>query len=184
MTTKGEQTKQKILKVAMELFSKKSFTSVTIRDVAKAAGVSPSLIYKYFEDQERLYFEAMQVASEELIIYLSDSLTLDSFVQNYIDYMFKTEVLYEMMAYFMLEASRPHAKFPIMSEISSVMNLLEKKTPLPNAKQETQLLFSTLNGLLITYKNLPNYAPNEALAHIQDLAQHYINRLKINFDSE
>ncbi|MEK4423833.1 TetR/AcrR family transcriptional regulator [Solibacillus sp. FSL K6-1523] len=178
MKTKGELTKEKILQVAMNLFGKKAFTSVSIRQIAKVAEISPALIYKYYADQEELYFEVMKLASHELLEELKDCKTLEKLVETYIHFMITTETLFQLMTHFMIDSERPGSHFPIIKEIDKVLTLLEEKIPLTNAKMESQLLFSTLNGLLITYRNLPNRNKDEALIHIQKLANYYIINLK------
>lgn len=56
--TKGEQTRRRILDTASTLFAQKSFDAVSMRVIAKEAGVDPALISHYFGSKEGL-FEAM-----------------------------------------------------------------------------------------------------------------------------
>lgn len=56
--TKGEQTRRRILDTASTLFAQKSFDAVSMRAIAKEAGVDPALISHYFGSKEGL-FEAM-----------------------------------------------------------------------------------------------------------------------------
>ena len=56
--TKGEQTRRRILETASTLFAQKSFDAVSMRAIAKEAGVDPALISHYFGSKEGL-FEAM-----------------------------------------------------------------------------------------------------------------------------
>ena len=106
---KKQVNKQRMVEAAVHLFSKKSFSEVSMRDIAKHADVSPALIYKYFDDQQHLYMEAMKVEGQKLIERLSSHENLPELVEQYIHFMFKEDVLYQMMAYFMLEVrgSRP-----------------------------------------------------------------------------
>lgn len=152
MTTKGERSKQNILKESIKLFSKNSFKNVTIRQIAKAAGISPALIYKYFATQEDLYYAAMQYASHELLEALLLTEDLEEFVQVYLHHMFTSEVLFEIMTYFTLDQDHTKNYLPISNEIAQFLQLLEEKISGENSKIEAQLLFSTLNGLIISYK--------------------------------
>jgi AcrR family transcriptional regulator len=43
-----------IQQVALELMEPRGFDAVTLQDVAAAAGVSPSTVYRYFETKERV----------------------------------------------------------------------------------------------------------------------------------
>lgn len=179
---KKRATRQRMIDAAVHLFSTKSFSNVSVRDIATLANVSPALIYKYFDDQEHLYMEAMRVEGRKLIEGLEPHVRLQELVSEYIHYMVKEDVLYQMMAYFMLEGSgrRPTA-IPIFREVARLMGLFEQALqplyPL-EAKREAQLLFSTLNGLLITYKNYPGLTGDQTLERILSLANRYISHLR------
>ena len=180
---KKQVNKQRMIKAAVHLFSMKSFTDVSMREIAKHADVSPALIYKYFDDQQHLYMEAMEVEGQKLIEKLSSHDQLTELVDQYIRYMFNEDVLYQMMAYFMLEVRESRPTVPIYREIARLMELFEcalKPIFQTEAKREAQLLFSTLNGLLITYKNYPMFSSDQALDHILSLSKRYISHLQPN----
>lgn len=177
MTTKGELSKQKILQAAIDLFSRNSFRDVTIRQIARTAEVSPGLIYKYYEDQEALYYEAMKSAGQEFVDLLEPIPTLEEFVRVYLDHMFNSEVLFGMMTYFMIDVEQPPNRMPIIADVAKLLKLIEQKIPSVNARIEAQLLFSTMNGLLISYKKIPNHTKEEALASIYNLSRYYLEHL-------
>lgn len=180
---KRQANKQRMIEAAVHLFSKKSFADVSMRDIAKQADVSPALIYKYFDDQQHLYMEAMKVEGQKLIEELSSHQQLTDLVDGYIRYMFKEDVLYQMMAYFMLEMRSKRPTIPIYREIARLMELFESALqPLfpSEAKREAQLLFSTLNGLLITYKNYPTLPNDQALEYMLSLSKRYVSHLQPN----
>lgn len=54
MGTKDE-TRQEILKAAMELFARKGFRGMTTRDLAAQAGVNEAIIFRYFINKTELY---------------------------------------------------------------------------------------------------------------------------------
>lgn len=54
-TSKGAQTKARILTAAATLFSEQSFDSVTVRAIARTAHVDPALINHYFGSKEGLF---------------------------------------------------------------------------------------------------------------------------------
>ena len=54
-TSKGAQTRKRLLDVAEELFSQFSFDSVSVRKIAGKAGVDASLINHYFGSKEGLF---------------------------------------------------------------------------------------------------------------------------------
>lgn len=53
-------TKEKILKIAHELFSEKGYDGVSVREISKAAGVNISAISYHFENKESLFKETIR----------------------------------------------------------------------------------------------------------------------------
>ena len=56
-----------IIDAAERVFATKPFPRVSMRDVAKEAGISPALIYRHFPDQQHLFAEAFLRGSQRLI---------------------------------------------------------------------------------------------------------------------
>ncbi len=57
MDTRAEQklkTRRKLIEVALELSSKKGFSSLSLREVAQAAELTPAAFYRHFRDMEEL----------------------------------------------------------------------------------------------------------------------------------
>ena len=54
----------RIREAALELFSSRNFSVVTIKDIAKAAGLNTALIYYYFGSKEELFRSAVTLAVE------------------------------------------------------------------------------------------------------------------------
>lgn len=50
-----DETRQEILKAAMELFSQKGFRGTTTRDLASQANVNEAIIFRYFTNKTELY---------------------------------------------------------------------------------------------------------------------------------
>jgi AcrR family transcriptional regulator len=50
--TKSEQTKERLLKLSLELFQRKGFENTTMRELAEAAGLSPGAFYYHFASKE------------------------------------------------------------------------------------------------------------------------------------
>jgi AcrR family transcriptional regulator len=55
MVSRDEDRRTLILDAAQEVFAEKSFTGASIKDLARAAGVSPGLLYWYFKDKTDLF---------------------------------------------------------------------------------------------------------------------------------
>lgn len=64
--TVSAPTKEKILHVAHEMFSRLGFHGTSIRDISKEAGVNVSAINYHFENKEKLYWETFQFSYFQL----------------------------------------------------------------------------------------------------------------------
>jgi len=52
--SKGSKTKDKILKIALKLFSAKGFKATTVRDIAGAVGIKQSALYNHFKNKDEI----------------------------------------------------------------------------------------------------------------------------------
>lgn len=88
-------TRELILDVAVELFSKRSFSNVSIRDICEAASVTPPTIYHYFGNKDQL-FEAVILKKLNLADFITSlrkvveaetdpELKLKAFIQHYLE---------------------------------------------------------------------------------------------------
>lgn len=78
-------TKERILKESMKLFSTNGFEAVSIRAIARAVGVGNSALYKHFTSKQAI-FDAMVEQSEQHFLqycsYVQDSIKcMDDFVK-------------------------------------------------------------------------------------------------------
>ena len=55
MSPKDEDRRQRILDAAQKVFAAKGFDGASIKDLAKAAKISPGLLYWYFKDKSDLF---------------------------------------------------------------------------------------------------------------------------------
>lgn len=68
-TTKGRQTREAIELAARKLFAERGFHGTTLADITAAAGKSPAVFYRYFDDKEDLLAD---LAESFLHNFLSD----------------------------------------------------------------------------------------------------------------
>ncbi|MEA4870066.1 HTH-type transcriptional regulator BetI [bioreactor metagenome] len=66
-----ERRRGAAINAACEAFAKFGYQKASMQDIAKAAGVSKSVLFKYFGTKERLYREAFHMAADG--IYAADS---------------------------------------------------------------------------------------------------------------
>jgi AcrR family transcriptional regulator len=62
-----KETKQKLLKAALDVFSKMGYDAATTRTIAKKAGVNEALIHRYFESKLGLFLALKKQFRENLI---------------------------------------------------------------------------------------------------------------------
>ena len=62
-----KKMKEKIAYYARKLFDEHGYHGAALRDVCKLAGCKMPTIYYYFENNEKLFDEAVRVAFEELV---------------------------------------------------------------------------------------------------------------------
>lgn len=54
LTAKGRQTREAIERAARKLFAERGFHGTTLADITSAAGKSPAVFYRYYDDKEDL----------------------------------------------------------------------------------------------------------------------------------
>ena len=54
-----EERRRELLACAMRLFAEEGYDNVSVRAVARAAGVAPGLAYHYFDSKEKMFAEAI-----------------------------------------------------------------------------------------------------------------------------
>jgi AcrR family transcriptional regulator len=61
-----EKRKREIALAALELFAEKSFESVSVSEIARAAGIGKGTVYEYFDSKEELILHTIVVWIEEM----------------------------------------------------------------------------------------------------------------------
>ena len=52
---RGDERREQLIRVAIELFSRKGFSGTTTKEIAQAAGVTEALIFRHFPTKEAFY---------------------------------------------------------------------------------------------------------------------------------
>lgn len=181
---KKQQNRQQMIDAAIELYSKKIFSDVSVREIAKKANVSPALLYQYFDDQQHLFLIAMQHENERLLQELTQHSNIFELAKGYITYFYEHDTLFQMMAYFMLQSKEHETSQIFVEETAKLFHIFKQEIAKyvheNHVQMETQLIFSTLNGLLISYKNLPQYSKKQSLELILSLVDHSLSRFPRN----
>ncbi|HIW75489.1 MULTISPECIES: TetR/AcrR family transcriptional regulator [Gordonibacter] len=88
-----DDRKREILDTAMQLFAERGFHATSLRDIAKHMGITPGLVYHYFDSKQKLFDEAMATYVEDLTAEFVRTLRSTD-----LDFRQKIEALYEGVA--------------------------------------------------------------------------------------
>ena len=75
---RGSETREAILTSAASLFAGAGYSSVSMRDIAKGAGITPGALYNHFRDKSYLYAATMEHALGDRMSGLSENLEADT----------------------------------------------------------------------------------------------------------
>src|SRR5438132_470060 len=80
-----ELTRKALLRAALKLLSRNSFDSISLREVTKEAGITPTAFYRHFEDMEALGLALVDESFESLHAMLRAARTDPNLITNAID---------------------------------------------------------------------------------------------------
>lgn len=93
MTTKGDQTKSRIITEATKLVQKKGFEATSMTDVVEATGMQKGCLYFHFTGKDELLFAILEKSKTDFFGLIDGALQgktpaeqLDNFMQGVLDY--------------------------------------------------------------------------------------------------
>ena len=72
MSSKAELKKQHIIKTARDLFCRKGYSSITMKDIVEACGISRGGLYLYFDSTHDIFLEVLRQAEQEDVDFNDD----------------------------------------------------------------------------------------------------------------
>lgn len=170
-----------IIEAAERVFAVKPFSEVSIRDIAREAGISHASIYRYFPDQQSLFIEAFLQGAGEI------SATLETLIENaktpdilkvtnaYVTYLMDNDQYFRMMTHFMLDGSLSAEKIEklnaaerqVFDQFDRMFQKMKKPEPV---RQLSHAFFAALNGVLITFRNYPGRTSKAVRQHMLNIA--------------
>lgn len=177
-----EKRREFILEAALKLFSERDFLFVTVREIAKEAGVSPGTIYRYYENIDDLFLDLFfKWAKEELDIIEAErrsegGCSIKRLCEIHVGYLNDNISFYQMMSHFMmgggsLSAEATEKLNPIMRDFMDVIEGIVKGVGLSgNTRLISHALFSALNGIMISYARYPGRSLDEIRRHTMRLS--------------
>lgn len=179
--TERDSRRQIILVAALTLFASRDFRSVTVREIAKQAGISIGTIYNYYSNLTELFLDVFLNSAGEitqLLDQLSDQepAALETTCELYIGYLNDNMTFYQMMSHFMLGGDLPpDATQKLDTQMKELMNRMETALLGAGLKKNTRMtahaLFSALNGIMISYARYPGKTDADIRRHTLRLAK-------------
>lgn len=170
-----------ILDAARSLFAEKDFRSVTVRQIAKSAGISIGTLYNYYANLDELFLDIFLKNAESLVRRLDQQAgtkppTLKGLCIDYVTFLNDNMTFYQMMGHFMLGGSLSSAATERLDRMMrALMDRIEggidaENTGGESARLKAHALFSALNGVMISYAGYPGRTPDAIRKHTLRLA--------------
>jgi AcrR family transcriptional regulator len=171
-----------IIDAAERVFAVKSFSKVSIRDIAREAGISHASIYRYFPDQQSLFVEAFIHGATEIVQFLCDLIRdseagdIEKVSEAYLTYLMTNDQYFRMMTHFMLDGSLSAelieklnaAERRIFDQFDILFRKMKMKEPV---RPLSHAFFAALNGVLITFRNYPGRSKDAVHQHMLKIAR-------------
>ncbi len=182
-----EARRNLIISAAQKLFSEKDFRKVTVREIAKVAGVSPGTIYRYYRNMDELFIDIFLTHASEINRLIEEELgsatplSIHRYCELHVQYLNENMTFYQMMSHFMLGGGLPSETSLKMDPIMRTwLNNLEKILIQSGFKGDTRTashaIFASLNGLMISYAKYPGRSLEEIKRHTLKLANAIADR--------
>lgn len=172
-----QEKKHRIMDVALELFSKKGYHSVSISRIAREAGISKGNVYNYFESKEKLLESIFYEAWEEVMGCFdpdNDGKLTDEEFQYMIDELFNTlrnNVKY--WRFFFKTVMQPSIYdlfYKVFNEkLGPMYQILEeyfRNKGFKHPETEARFLFPALDGISFHYVLFPDEIPLDDLKEL------------------
>ena len=177
-----EARRDLIIAAAERVFSTKSFNAVTIRDIAKEAGISHALIYRYFPDQQSLFVEACIRRGAKIVEFISkliddnNNIKIEKVTELFINFLVENDQYFRMMTHFMLDGSLSKEMIESLNIGERVLldqfdRIFVKVSSGKNVRMLSHAYFAAMNGIVITFRNYPGRSRKEVMNHMQALGK-------------
>lgn len=179
----GERLARKeiLINAALDLFDKKPFDEIGVRDIAAAVGVSPASMYRYFSSREDLFVEAfikdLKTIEKWLdkAIHDTEDFSMETFATALVTHLLKSEPTFQMMSYLMIKGKMSPNLLKRYNNVQrSLLNkiddVIEKAGIHTDNRLFSHVLYASLNGILMTFRNYPGRSKQDIEKHIHRLA--------------
>jgi len=174
--------KQIIVDAAEKLFASKPFSRVSMRDIAKEAGISPAAIYRHFPDQQALFLESFARGTSELkdefdaLMARPGGVSIEHAVERFIEYFSLKDQYFRMMINFFLEGTVAPDMFHKLSDIERAMldqfdAIFSSLGARGDVRFYSHALFAALTGIVAIFRSTPDKSDAQILEHRKRIAR-------------
>lgn len=169
-----------IMDAAVNLFASKPFDKVQMREIASAVGLSPGSIYTYFPNQESLFLDAVIRGLDHLSEMYDDVIknhngSLEAMMNGYIDVIMNHFEYFRMCQHCILygkfdsEESLVKIKAAYRALFDKCDVIISNYVKDDTIRYHSHLVFSALNGILLSFGRYPGRSKEEILTHMKKL---------------
>jgi len=171
MKKQGANRRESIMSTALLLFSEKGYADTSTKLIAKEANVSEALIFKHFENKDKLLFHLIKSGYRRVLAQNKGMLTYHdpkTFLRYMID--LPKKLVSEEPLFWKLQERLSHHEFSrqqhtlFMKPVNTIINKAFIELGMENPSLETQFL-------LILIDTLWKRAATEEIANIDEIAQ-------------
>mgnify|MGYP000915906215 CR=1 FL=1 len=171
-----------IIAAAEEEFAEKSFNEVSMRTIARRAGVSTTVIYQHFPDQQTLFVDTFMKGTnqifEKIFKTINDSPdgALEKAASLYIEYFTYHDQYFRMLVNFFLGGAVDPALFErlalIEKNILDHLDVIFRKMKVKgDVRVYSHTLFASITGIVLTFRNHPTKSIEQILKHRHKIAR-------------
>jgi len=169
-----------IILATEDLFSRKAFHEISMKDIAKAAKVSVASIYRYFDSQDDLLL-AVLLKDIHNVNQLIQDLTraADSSLEEisciFVDYLLDNEATFQIACHFLIRGERDSIVFRKFESVKTVfldrfdsgLNTMDYDR---HSRVFSESFFASILGIVITHRDLAE-SDADKREHLYQLAR-------------
>ncbi len=177
-----EARRKLIREAACQLFATTDFKQVTVRQIARQAGLGVGTIYNYYDSLDDLFLDIFLKNAEEITSLLDTAATggpppLTELCRLYVNYLNEHLTFYQMMSHFMLTGDLDtrgterlnRTMRRMLDRIESVVR--QTRGDNADTRMLAHALFAALNGIMISYARYPGRSDQEIQTHTRALSE-------------
>ena len=170
-----QKSREKIEKIALELFALNGYHATSISKIAKAAGISKGLLYNYYASKEQLLNAIIMTVYDEImkIVQMNDNLPADEQIEQMIIQTIehlKKNITFWRLYLFLIHQSEVQNKFKKLYEkmradyMGYVTNLFQQIGS-KNPEMDTMMLGTMFDGIGLNYVTAPDGYPIDEMSN-------------------